>query len=557
MDTLTITVNEMAQSNRPPVANAGPDQTISLPVYSITLDGSSSSDPDNNIVNYSWRKISGPVSFTIANDTAVKTQVTNLTEGIYEFELKVTDSAGLSDRDTVTITVNDMMQPNRPPVADAGSDQTITLPTNSVTLDGSASTDPDNNIKSYLWTKISGPSSFNIIHANAVNTQVTYLTEGTYKFELKVIDAGGLFDKDTVGIEVRNIGCYNSNCNGYWICLSNYPFQNVLYTAPGYVFPGTFGAATTNGSKMFFGGGHEEGYIGLTVSTVNIYNTLNNSWSQAFIADRSHLSAASCGNKVLFAGGNNKITDFPNPPYGEPPLEYYTTVDIFDADNYAHTLADISEPRSNMASVSTTDKAFFIGGKTLNGYSSKMDIYDHNLNLWTVVNLPRERTDAGAVIAGNKIFIAGGKNSSGNLTTADVYDLADGSWSTLEIPHEHPVAAMAFVNNKIIIAGGDGLTNKSVDIYDISSSTWHSEELSDSRYDIAVTVANNKVIFLGGNFSCNVDIYNAITDSWSLTHLSDGVTGVAGTSTGNKCGFIGFLYQQGYALTNTAIIIEP
>jgi hypothetical protein len=57
-----------------------------------------------------------------------------------------------------------------PPVANAGADQTIILPTNSVTVDGSASTDPDNNISTYQWTKISGPSSFNIVNANAVQT---------------------------------------------------------------------------------------------------------------------------------------------------------------------------------------------------------------------------------------------------------------------------------------------------------------------------------------------------------------------------------------------------
>ena len=90
----------------------------------------------------------------------------------------------------------------RPPVANAGFDQTITLPTNTVALDGSASTDPNNDIASYLWTKISGPSSFTIANANSVQTQVTNLVEGTYQFELKVTDARGLFDRDTVHVTV-------------------------------------------------------------------------------------------------------------------------------------------------------------------------------------------------------------------------------------------------------------------------------------------------------------------------------------------------------------------
>ncbi len=51
---------------------------------------------------------------------------------------------------------------NKPPTANAGPDQVITLPTDSISLDGSASSDPDGTISERLWTKISGLASFNI-----------------------------------------------------------------------------------------------------------------------------------------------------------------------------------------------------------------------------------------------------------------------------------------------------------------------------------------------------------------------------------------------------------
>ena len=92
--------------NNPPVANAGPDQTITLPANTATLNGSASSDPDNNIRIFSWSKVSGPPSSTIADATVVQTQVSGLVEGIYQFELKVTDAGGLFNRDTVQVTVN-------------------------------------------------------------------------------------------------------------------------------------------------------------------------------------------------------------------------------------------------------------------------------------------------------------------------------------------------------------------------------------------------------------------------------------------------------------------
>ncbi|HEX3168803.1 MAG TPA: PKD domain-containing protein [Chitinophagaceae bacterium] len=55
---------------------------------------------------------------------------------------------------------------NKPPIAVAGPDLVITLPTDSVSLDGSASNDPDGTISEWLWKKISGPASLNINNAS-------------------------------------------------------------------------------------------------------------------------------------------------------------------------------------------------------------------------------------------------------------------------------------------------------------------------------------------------------------------------------------------------------
>jgi hypothetical protein len=201
-DTVQVTVNAAGTTNKPPVACAGADQTIMLPVNTMQLDGACSTDPDNNITGYTWTKISGPSSAVIASPDSAKTIVSNLAQGIYQFELKVTDNGGAIAKDTVQVTVNAAVVTNKPPVACAGADHTITLPVNTVQLDGTCSTDPENNITTYQWVKISGPSSFTIANANAVQIQVTNLALGSYLFELKVTDAGGLLDKDTVEITV-------------------------------------------------------------------------------------------------------------------------------------------------------------------------------------------------------------------------------------------------------------------------------------------------------------------------------------------------------------------
>lgn len=92
---------------------------------------------------------------------------------------------------------------NKPPVANAGADQTITLPANSVTLDGSASYDPDGSIVSGLWSKVSGPDSSIVTTPNNPTTTVTNLKEGTYVFQLTVTDDKGATGTDEVSIIVK------------------------------------------------------------------------------------------------------------------------------------------------------------------------------------------------------------------------------------------------------------------------------------------------------------------------------------------------------------------
>uniref|UniRef100_UPI0012641436 PKD domain-containing protein n=1 Tax=Agriterribacter humi TaxID=1104781 RepID=UPI0012641436 len=184
----------------PPVANAGTAQIITLPANSITLDGTKSTAPSGTITNYQWSKLSGPASGTIATDTNSSTIVNGLVEGIYVFQLKITDSNAGTSTATVSITVNAAPVP---PIADAGNDQTIDLPANSVALDGSNSTAPAGSITSYQWSKLSGPSDENIINPSGVSTTVNGLTKGIYQFELKVTDNNGATSSATVTITVN------------------------------------------------------------------------------------------------------------------------------------------------------------------------------------------------------------------------------------------------------------------------------------------------------------------------------------------------------------------
>jgi len=137
------------QTNKPPVANAGKDTTVNLPVDSILLDGSGSFDPEGKISSYQWAQVSGPVPSDIAKASLSKTHVKGLAAGVYQFELTVTDNENLFARDTVQVTVS-AASANLSPVADAGNDTTIKIAQNSClaapvsfSLNGTKSYDPD------------------------------------------------------------------------------------------------------------------------------------------------------------------------------------------------------------------------------------------------------------------------------------------------------------------------------------------------------------------------------------------------------------------------------
>ncbi|MBX2888701.1 MAG: hypothetical protein KF829_08645, partial [Ferruginibacter sp.] len=194
-DTMQLTVTQAP--NQPPVANAGPDISITLPINYVSITGNGT-DPDGTITSYLWSKLSGP-SATISNAFSPTVNITNMVQGLYVFRLRVTDNDGVSSTDNVVIVVEPA--PNQMPVAHAGTDITITLPTNSVTLNG-AGTDSDGTIVSYSWENISGPSAPSIASSNSASTVVNNFVEGHYIFKLTITDDRGGTATDEVDVIV-------------------------------------------------------------------------------------------------------------------------------------------------------------------------------------------------------------------------------------------------------------------------------------------------------------------------------------------------------------------
>lgn len=97
-------VLEVTGNNHVPSANAGTNQTITLPTHSVTLSGSGT-DPDGDSINYNWAELTNGGA-TIVSPNSASTAVTDLAAGTYNFQLTVTDTGGASSTNNVNITVN-------------------------------------------------------------------------------------------------------------------------------------------------------------------------------------------------------------------------------------------------------------------------------------------------------------------------------------------------------------------------------------------------------------------------------------------------------------------
>jgi pimeloyl-ACP methyl ester carboxylesterase len=186
--------------NKAPIANAGADKTA-LPTNSVTFYGTGS-DSDGSVIDYSWVKLSGGIA-SLKNARTPNLLVYGLEAGSYTFRLTVTDNLGAWNANDVTLVVSgsSTTTTNVAPAANAGSDKTITLPTNTLSLTGSG-TDSDGRIASYQWTKVSG-STATLTNAATSILSLSALVSGSYVFRLTVTDDKGATASDDVKVTVN------------------------------------------------------------------------------------------------------------------------------------------------------------------------------------------------------------------------------------------------------------------------------------------------------------------------------------------------------------------
>jgi alpha-tubulin suppressor-like RCC1 family protein len=186
----------------PPVSNAGPNQTISLPTNTGVLNGTGSHDPDGVVFYYKWRQVSGPSAGTVLDSTYAQCRISGLVAGTYVYSLTVTDNGWATNTANVTVTVTSTG--NVAPTVTAGNAPTITLPTSSTTLAGTATGNNGATIKALAWKQTSGPANATIASPTSGSTTVSGLTvAGSYAFTLTATDNNNLTASASVTVVVN------------------------------------------------------------------------------------------------------------------------------------------------------------------------------------------------------------------------------------------------------------------------------------------------------------------------------------------------------------------
>ena len=223
----TTEVPAQSTSNAMPVANAGVAQNLTTG-STASLDGSGSTDADNNLLTYRWTLTSKPTGSTANLSSSTEVNPTFIADisGDYLATLVVNDGQVDSNPVSVTITASNA---NLAPVANAGTAQNVLVGA-TTTLNGASSSDANGDAITYAWSMTSKPSGSTAALANASTVNPTFAADiaGSYVLSLVVSDGSLSSAASTVTITastaniapVANAGAAQSVVTGSQVTLN-------------------------------------------------------------------------------------------------------------------------------------------------------------------------------------------------------------------------------------------------------------------------------------------------------------------------------------------------
>jgi hypothetical protein len=185
--------------NAPPIADAGPDQTIIVLGTTINLDGTKSSDPESDEIRYLWTITQKPAESTaeLSDPCSVTPAFIADIHGDYVITLIVTDIFGaVSDPDNVTVSFE-----NIKPVADAGANQYVIVG-DTVSLDGSGSTDTNGDLLTYSWSFTSKPAGSLAELTSSTSVQTSFVVDEPGDYVVSLVVNDGFADSNAANVTI-------------------------------------------------------------------------------------------------------------------------------------------------------------------------------------------------------------------------------------------------------------------------------------------------------------------------------------------------------------------
>jgi PKD domain len=211
-------------TNKAPVVNAGPDQTITLPAKATLTAAATDDGLPSGVLTYRWSVVSG-TGVTLSSQTASSIQATFSAAGTYTFRITVSDGQLSSSDDVIVIaSAAQTLITNKAPVVNAGPDQTITLPAKA-TLAATATDDGlPNGVLTYRWTPSTPTTSaFSVVYLGVtgedlVGSQLSPNGNPDWHIQLR-----GLRGIPTTVRIMSDTGLWESPFNGSnWVILPQY-----------------------------------------------------------------------------------------------------------------------------------------------------------------------------------------------------------------------------------------------------------------------------------------------------------------------------------------------
>ena len=429
------------------------------------------------------------------------------------------------------ISCETCQEEKKPPVSQAGIDRKVTLPKDSIHVDGSASTDPDGNIVSYKWEQIAGPSSTAISTPTEPKTAINAFQLGSYQFQLTVTDNDGLQAKDTLLVLVTDQA-------------TNQP--PVAHAGTDIQITISNNGITLDGSNSY----DPDGII-QTYKWVNLTSQLN-----AEIVQPD--SARTNVNQLAIGVYQFQLTVTDDSGLSSKDTIVVTALNTnspeVDCIGYAREyktakltqVATLPTYRGDIKAAAAGNKIVFAGGTLVSDLYHKINVYDLGTKTFTTTDLPFAAEVGGTAVLNNKIYVAiRNINATTNMAALLQFDPVANLWSTIYIPNytnRRNIDAVAAAGNKIIVVGGTRFANSFqsnytlVDIFNTQTNQWRTDTLHNRTQNgnayvthdvgIAATVVGNSIYLAGGasdwggpwvsTYTSVINVYNAASDTWSI-----------------------------------------